>query len=414
MSGSATSRPHEDLVPIVEGLNAFLRAEVIPRQDDERHRHLLSHEGRYDANGRFRPEVLSLMEEVRRASADAGFYNMLLPVEMGGAGLGYAAYYTIWESIYHECGGTYWLGYQAVAHWARGASHLLTRSSERIRKDVIPLLMSGERMMCFAMSEPDAGSDPWRMDTKAVRTEKGTWLLTGMKQWITNGPYADYALVFAVTDRELAQKRAGGISAFIVPTDTPGFAIDSVIRLFGESGGDEGIVSLTDVEVREDQIVGEMGDGFRLAISGVSEGRLYNSARAVGLSRWALEKAISYACDRETFGEKIINYQGVSFPLAERAMEVRAAHLLGLDCARRLDEGLPSRKELAMAKCYSTESAVRAIDTAMQTHGGMGFTNELSLFDAWVQARKICVADGTSQILRRDIAGALARGDIEL
>jgi len=410
--GSGSTRG-EDLEDIEQGIRAFIQAEVLPRHQSEQGE-VLAHESRYDAAGRLRPEVLALMTEVRRASAVAGFYNMLLPTDMGGAGLGYEAYYRVWETIYHACGGTWWLGYQTVAHWARGASHLLSQATPRVKRDIVPALMSGEQMMCFAMSEPDAGSDAWRMSTRAVRTDRGTWSLSGTKQWITNGPYADHALVFAVTDPELARRRQGGISAFVVATDAPGFRIDSIIRMFGESGGDEGIISLTDVEVPDDQVVGVLGDGFRLAIGGVSQGRLYNSARAVGLARWALEEALSYAGERVTFGSKIIDYQGVSFPLAERAMEVRAAHLLGLDCARRLDEGRPSRKELAMAKCYSTETAVRTIDTAMQTHGGMGFTNELGLFDAWVQARKVCVADGTSQILRREIARSLAGGDHEL
>jgi acyl-CoA dehydrogenase len=410
---SMAGQQKDELDDLLDGIGAFIRSEVVPRHE------ILtagrSHEpSRFDDEGRFRPEILKMMAEVRTASASAGYYNMLLPSEIGGAGLGYEAYFKVWEYIYRTCGSVHWLGYQVVAHWARGASHLLIHASETIQRDIVPSLLSGAEMMCFGMSEPDAGSDPWNMSTTAVKTPNGSWKISGTKQWITNGPYADYALVFAVTDRKLAQERVGGISAFVVPAKSEGYRIDSIIRLFGELGGDEAIISLNEVEVPESNLVGDVGNGFRLAISGASEGRLYNSARSVGLARWALEMAVKYACERETFGEKIINYQGVSFPLAERATEIRAAHLLGLDCARRLDAGISSRKELAMAKSYATETALRTMDTAMQTHGGMGFTNEIGLFDAWVQARKICVADGTSQILRREIAKALQKGDFEL
>ncbi len=401
-----------DIDDLLGGLRAFVRAEVIPRH--EANERTLSHELRYGPDGRFRPEVLALMTEVRVASATAGYLNMFLPPELGGEGLGYETYYAVWEAVYRQCGGRFWLGYQTIGHWARSASHLLLHATTELRDAVLPRLITGEHMMCFAMSEPDAGSDAWRMSTKATRTASGSWVLAGTKQWITNGPYAEYAIVFAVTDRDRAQRRAGGISAFLVPTAAKGFAIDSVIRMFGESGGDEGIISLNDVEVPSANLIGVEGEGFPLALTGVSEGRLYNSARSVGLARWALEAAVSYATERTTFGQEIINYQGVSFPLAERAMEVHAAHLMGLNCARRLDQGVPSRKELAMTKAYSTEAAVRTIDVAMQTHGGMGFTNEMSLFDAWVQARKICVADGTSQILRREVARALRAGDLDL
>jgi acyl-CoA dehydrogenase len=154
-------------------------------------------------------------------------------------------------------------------------------------------------------------------------------------------------------------------------------------------------------------VLGPPGEGFRLAMQGVSTGRLYNSARAVGLAQWALDRAAAYASQRQTFGRPIIDNQGIAFPLADRAAEVHAAQLMGLNCARLLDAGVEARTELAMTKLFSTESAVRAIDTAMQTHGAMGFTNEVGLGEAWHQARRICVADGASEILRRQIARTL-------
>jgi acyl-CoA dehydrogenase len=184
--------------------------------------------------------------------------------------------------------------------------------------------------------------------------------------------------------------------------------------MFGDIGGDEAVLHFDDVRVGPDMVLGDIGDGFSIAMSGVSAGRVYNSARAVGLARWAIETAAGYVKQRQAFGRAVAEHQGVAFPLAESAMEVHAAHLVGLNCALLLDQGRPAVKELSMAKAFSTEAAVRAIDRAIQAHGAIGFTNELGVVDAYHAVRKACVADGTSEILRRSIANRLFDGDIEL
>ncbi len=394
----------DDVDDILDGLRSFLDAEVVPlhrRRNDE----LVDRADLYDHDGRYRSEVLDLIRAVREASAQAGYYAMF--AEAGGEGFGFEALYRVWQTIFHHCGTEYWLGHHAVAHWARGPSRLLDHATPALRERLLPDLLSGRTTTCFAMSEPDAGSDAWRMRTRAVPDPRGGWLLNGTKQWITNAPYATHAVVFAVTDDAAAAQRTGGVTAFVVPTDAPGFGVDRVIRFFGHHGGDEAIISFSDVHVPEENVLGVPGEGFRLAMQGVSTGRLYNSARAVGLARWALERAARYASERQTFGRPIIDNQGIAFPLADRAAEVHAAQLMGLNCARLLDSGVEARTELAMTKLFSTEAAVRAIDTAMQTHGAMGFTNEVGLGEAWHQARRICVADGASEILRRQIARSL-------
>ncbi|HEV7680407.1 MAG TPA: acyl-CoA dehydrogenase [Candidatus Dormibacteraeota bacterium] len=402
------ARDRDDVDDILDGLRAFIDAEVVPRHR-RRNDELVERAELYDTDGRYRPEVLALIREVREASARAGFYSMLVAGEEGTPQLGFDALYRVWQAIYHRCGTEFWLGHHTVAHWARGPSHLLTHLRPAVREQIMPDLMGGRTTTCFAMSEPDAGSDAWRMRTRAVRTADG-WVLNGTKQWITNAPYAAYAVVFAVTDDAQAAQRRGGVTAFLVPTDAPGFVVDRVIRFFGHTGGDEGIISFTDVHVPDEHVLGEPGEGFRLAMQGVSTGRLYNSARSVGLAQWAIERAAAYASQRLTFGKPVIDNQGISFPLADRATEVHAAQLMGLNCARLLDSGAPARTELAMTKLFSTETAVRAVDTAMQAHGAMGFTNEVGLGEAWHQARRICVADGASEILRRQIARSL-RGE---
>jgi len=171
---------------------------------------------------------------------------------------------------------------------------------------------------------------------------------------------------------------------------------------------------LEDVEVEPWQLVGKLDDGFRIALYGVSLGRIYNSARAVGQGRWALEKAVDYAKQRKAFGAAIAEYQGVSFPLAQAATELHAAHLMGLNAAMLIDQGDRAVKELSMAKSYAVQAGFRAVDRAMQTYGGMGLTNEVGLVHAWQDLRIVNIADGTNEILARTIAQRLLAGDLDL
>lgn len=200
----------------------------------------------------------------------------------------------------------------------------------------------------------------------------------------------------------------------MVPTDAPGFSVESVVRLFGHAGGHEGALVLEDVEVQPWQLVGQLDEGFKIALYGVSLGRVYNSARAVGQGRWALEMALDYARQRQAFGAVIADYQGVSFPLAQCATELHAGHLMGLNAAMLLDRGDRAIKELSMAKAYAVQAGWRAVDRAMQTHGGMGLTNEVGLVHAWHDLRIVNIADGTNEILTRTIAQRLFAGDVEL
>ena len=244
-------------------------------------------------------------------------------------------------------------------------------------------MMAGEASMCFGLSEPGAGSD-----AAALATQGGA-----RRQWLAAHRPQDLDLELA--GRRLLHRlrhhrsragggaRKGGISAFLVPTSSPGFEVQRIIKLFGHIGGDEAELRLEDVRVEPWQLVGELHQGFAAALYGVSLGRIYNSARAVGYGRWALEKALDYAKQRKAFGKAIAEYQGVTFPLAESAMELHGAHLMGLNVAILLDQGAPAVKELAMAKAYSVQVGYRAVDRAMQTHGAMGFTNELGLHHAW-------------------------------
>src|SRR5262245_4839147 len=401
-----------DVEAAARGIVAFAEQEVLPRQ--KKH-HALFEDPRalYREDGRFSDALLALIREVRTASARAGFYQMCVPEALGGGGLGHLAYYIAWQALFHRCGPKNWLMLYALAHWAFGPSRLLTRVTPDARERILSGLMSGEKSMCFGLSEPNAGSDASMIKTRALKSGDG-WRITGRKIWTSNAPVADYCIVFAVTDAERAAAKKGGISAFLVPTNAPGFKVQRVIRLFGHIGGDEAELTFDDVYVEPWQVVGELGQGFAAALYGVSLGRIYNSARAVGYGRWAIELALDYAKTREAFGATISEFQGVTFPLAESATELHAAHLMGLNAATLLDRGEQAVKELSMTKGYSVQVGYRAVDRAIQTHGAMGFTNEVGLTEAWHTLRIVNVADGTNEILNRTIAQRLLKGDTDL
>ncbi|MBR0652007.1 acyl-CoA dehydrogenase family protein [Roseomonas terrae] len=402
----------EEISALREAITGFIRAEVIPRHDRNRSLFEDPHLA-YDSRGLFTPAMRQLALEVRTTAAEAGFYAMATPEDLGGAGMGLTAYFAAFERIFHECGYRYTLGHQIVSHWAKGPSPLLHKMTARMRADVLPGLMSGQATMCFALSEPGAGSDAAMIKTRAVRNGDG-WRISGTKIWTTNSPYADYVCVFAITDPERAAVRKGGISCFLVPTNSPGFSVGRVIMMFGQSHGDEAVLTFDEVEVGEHQLIGDLDQGFKAAMLGVGLGRVFNIARAVGTARWALELALEHAKVRETFGRKLSDRQGIMFPLAESAMQIHAAHLMALNVVQLLDRGLRAHKELSMAKAYCCRIAMQAVDRAMQTHGAMGLTNEMSLSEAYIAMRKINIADGTAEIMHHVVAKELLGGDTDL
>ena len=403
MSAIAAEMP-EEVEFARAGILRFAEKEVLTRH--QKHSDFFEDPRKlYDENGRFSADLVALITEVRMQSAEAGFYGMCVPEALGGGGLGHLAYYAAWEALFHRCGPKNWLMLYALAHWAFGPSKLLEQMSEEAKSAFLPGLMDGSKSMCFGLTEPNAGSDASMLATKAVKAEKG-WRLSGRKIWTTNAPIADFCVIFAKTE--------SGITAFMVPTNSDGFKIQRVIRLFGHIGGDEAEISLDEVYVEPWQIVGELGKGFAAALYGVSLGRIYNSARSVGYGRWAIEMALDYAKVRTAFGQSISEYQGVSFPIADAATDLHAAHLMGINAALLLDAGELAVKELSMTKAFSVQKGLSAVDCAIQTHGAMGFTNELGLTEAWQALRVVNVADGTNEILKRTIVQRLQKGDLEL
>lgn len=402
----------DEITAVRDSIGAFLQRVVVPAH--EKHAELLDNpRRRYDESGRTTPEVRSVMSEVRQRAAEAGFYAMCVPENLGGGGMGYLAYFAAWERVFHLAGPRYWLSQVVISHWARGPSVVLGRLQPQLRDAVLPDLMAGRATLCFALSEPGAGSDATMIKTRATPEGDG-WRLSGEKIWITNSPYADYAIVFAVTSPEMAEQRRGGISAFLVPTDAPGFQVESLIKMWGATGTDEAQLRFDEVRIEPQQLIGDLHRGFELAMAGVGLGRIFNAARGVGFGRWALEQGVDYAKVRRTFGKPIADYQGVSFSLAEAAMHLHAAHLVARNAATLLDRGLRAPKELSMAKAMAVEAGASAVDRVMQIHGAMGFTNEMQLTSAYVALRKAHIADGSSEILRRQIAKRLFDGDVDI
>jgi alkylation response protein AidB-like acyl-CoA dehydrogenase len=392
---------------VLDGLESFLVREVDSLHED--HRWLADPRQVFDERGHHSARTLELIHQVRTRSAAAGYYTMVLPSEVGGSDLGFEGMFLAWERLFQHCGSLRWLGHHALAHWTKGPSPLLRYATPAAREKILGSLTAGETTMCLAMSEPEAGSDSWMLSTRA-RPVPGGWSLTGTKQWISNGVGADHAVVLAVTDEVAFGAREGGAGAFLVDTRAPGFGVAGVSPMFGSLGSDEATLQLDDVFVPDDHVLGDPGGGFALAMEGVGFGKVYNCAKATGLAAWALRSSLDHVQLRHTFGRPLAEHQSIAFGLADSATGIHAARLVALDAARRLDAGLPARRELAMAKVLAADSALAAIDRAVQSHGAMGFTNELGLTKAWQTVRILGIADGTNEILRRQIAQDLLRG----
>lgn len=402
----------DEIRQVTESLLAFVDREVLPL---EAKHHDLVHDPRehFLPDGRYAPELLALRAEVRERSARAGFYTLFGSEELGGAGLGALAAAHIKEALYRHVGPARALVDDVVipSPFTNGLTPILEHVRPEVRARYLADIAEGRTTLCFGLSEPDAGSDVYAIKTRATRTAGG-WTINGTKQWITNAPYADLAMIFAVTDPEAARNRSGGITCFLVDTTDPGFEVTSVIPLMGHLGSDTGIISLQDVTVPDEQVIGEVGGGLRLALGGIGLGRLTMSANCVGLARWALELAVSYAKTRVTFGRPIAEHQAVQTLLADMAIDIYAARNMVAHAAWLVDGGTFPVKESSMTKAYCTEMLFRVMDKAIQVHGAMGLTNEVRLEEGLRYARLYRIPDGTGEIQRRTVAKRLINGDL--
>jgi hypothetical protein len=331
-----------------------------------------------------------------------GFFGILVPPEHGGAGADHVGYALAVEEIAAGDGATSTI--LSVNALCCGA--LLQYGSEDQKQRFLAPLAKGEKLAAFCLTEPQAGSDAAAIKTRARRRGNG-WVLSGTKQFITSGSTADLALVFAVTDPDAGRR---GISAFIVPTDAPGYRVARLEKKLGQRASDTAQLVFEDIDLSPDLMLGGDGDGYRIALANLKAGRISIAAQAVGMARAAYEAAVAYAKERETFGHKLIAHQAVAFRLADMATQIAAAHGLVLDAAERRDAGEPALQAAAMAKLFASEMAERIASDAVQIHGGYGYVEGFPVERIWRDVRVCQIYEGASDIQRMLIAREIAAG----
>ncbi|MCY3827890.1 MAG: acyl-CoA dehydrogenase family protein [Rhodospirillaceae bacterium] len=330
-----------------------------------------------------------------------GFMGMTIPEEWGGAGADTVAYVLAMEEIAGGDGGVSTVmsvNNSPVAAALHGYGS--TEQKERFLKP----LARGEINAAFSLTEPQAGSDASNLRTRAEK-RGNKYVLNGAKQFISSGATADINLMFAVTD-PAAGKR--GISAFIVPTDTPGYKVVHKEEKLGQRSSDTCALILEDMEATPDLLVGQEGEGYRIALANLEAGRIGVAAQAIGMARAAYEHAVAYARERVSFGKPIIEHQAVAFRLADMATQIEAAHQMALNVARLKDAGLPCLKEAAMAKLFASEMAERVCSDAIQIHGGYGYLQDFPVERLWRDVRVCKIYEGTSDVQKMIISRAIA------
>ncbi len=350
-----------------------------------------------------RDEVpVELRDRVRRRSAELGFYAADFPEDLGGSGLPQLGMVLLREAAART-------GCRLAAFATYGPEGptglLLNGTAEQKKKYLMPLIIA-EKSMCFALTEPDAGSDAQNIKTTATR-DGSQWVLTGRKHFITNGKHADFALVFAANDR--TKKAQGGITAFIVEKGTPGFSVGRGQIGMVEGEGQFELI-FDDCRVSEEQILGgpdNEGMGFYSAMQFLAMGRLSIAAGCNGIADYALGLGLDYAKQRVAFDRPIGKNQYIQGHLVDSATELKASKLMTYDCAWRYDEGDPVIQESSMVKLYATEMVNRVVDRMIQVHGGMGWMRELPLERLYRLVRIFRIVEGTSEIQKNIIAKTL-------
>ncbi|HEX6877930.1 MAG TPA: acyl-CoA dehydrogenase family protein [Nocardioidaceae bacterium] len=339
--------------------------------------------------------------DVFRTLGRAGLLSLPYPEEYGGGGQPYEVYLQALEEI-----AAVWssVGVGVSVH-ALSCFGLFTRGTEEQKQRWLPDMLGGELLGAYCLSEPHAGSDPAAMTTRAI-LKGDEYVLNGAKAWTTHGGQADFYKVIARTSDD-----RNGISCFLVPADAPGLTADAPERKMGLTGSTTATMRLDDVRVPVERRLGEEGEGLKIALEGLDSGRLGIAAVATGLAQGALDTAIAYAKERETFGRPIIHHQGLAFVLADMAAAVESARATVLAAARRRDQGLPFSKEASIAKMVATDNAMKVTTDAVQVLGGYGYTRDFPVERYMREAKVMQIFEGTNQIQRMVIARHLDRGD---
>lgn len=383
----------DELLELRQSLRDFVDREIRPVEDA--HRQEIMETGTFET---VREERLKL----RKRSAELGFWTLHMPEEVGGGGLPFLGQVLLHEEACSH--GLVLAQFESIFPVVTGPTPIYLDCTEAQREKYLFPLMRADKVTCFALTEPGAGSDATGIQTRAVKDRGETWTINGRKHFITGGDSADFALVFAVTD---AGKRAqGGITAFLVDADTPGYSVTRVQRTMSPYQNPVELV-FEDVRVPEENVLGQVGFGFYPAVKGINGARLQIAATALGIAQNLLTRSLDYAKSREAFGQPIGKNQYVQGMLVDSFAELEQARLLVYRCAQEIDEGAEGRRQAALAKLVATEMVGRVADRAIQVHGGNGFMTELGI-EAWYRdVRAMRLYEGTSEILRTNVAKTL-------
>lgn len=336
-----------------------------------------------------------------RAMGGLGLMGMTVDPEWGGAGADYVSYALALAEIAGGDGGVSTI--MSVNNSPVGAAIEANGSRDQKERFLKPIA-TGEMMAAFALTEPHTGSDASNLRTRA-RREGNRYILNGTKQFITSGSIAGVCLTFAVTDPDAGKK---GISAFLVPTDSRGYTVAAKERKLGQRSSDTCQIVFEDVEVTPDLLLGEEGEGYRIALANLETGRIGIAAQATGIAQAAYNAALGYAKEREAFGRPIIEHQAVAFRLADMATQIEAARQMVLSAARLKDAKAPCLKEASMAKLFASEMAERVCSDAIQIHGGYGYLEDFPAERHYRDVRVCQIYEGTSDIQRLVISRAIA------
>jgi alkylation response protein AidB-like acyl-CoA dehydrogenase len=359
----------------------FADNEIVPRARDN------------DRNEHFDTELVQKI-------ADMGFLGAIVPEEYGGRGVDYRTYGLIVEEVGRGCSSM-----RTVVSVVTSlvCSSIVRWGSEEQKKQWLPMLCSGEGLGCFGLTEPDTGSDASNLKTRAEKIDGG-WRINGGKMWISLGNFSKVALIFAQTDPEQKHR---GLAAFLVPTDTPGFSSHEIHHKLGLRGSDTAELSLDGVEVGDEALMGEVGDGFKVAMSALDSGRYSVAAGCVGICQGSVNASVQYAKERTQFDRPIASFQLVQELIADQVLQTEAARGLVLRAGWLKDVGKPSTTETSMAKLYATEAAVDCANKAIQVHGGSGYVDDYPVERYLRDARVTTLYEGTSQIHKLIIGRAV-------
>ncbi len=376
--------PTEEQIAVQRTAHDFATHEVLPKaaEIDREHRH---------------------PTELVKRMAELGFLGIAVPDAYGGAGMDNICYALAMEEISRACAST---GVIMSVNNSLVCDPILRFGTEAQKQQWLVPLAQGKLLGCFALSEPEAGSDAAAQKTVAHR-DGDDWIIQGTKNWITNGPVADVCVLFTMNDQAAGHK---GITAFILPMKTKGVRTGPPDDKMGIRGSKSSQIYLDDVRLPGDALLGEVGGGFKIAMSTLDGGRIGIAAQALGIGRAALEDSLAYAQQRRTFGKPIAQHQAIAFKLADMATELDAARLLILRAAWLKDNKKPYGKEAAMAKLYASDVANRAAREAIQIFGGNGYVTEYPVERHFRDAKITEIYEGTSEIQRLVIAGHLTKG----